>query len=221
MTNQTFYKIRSLDNWKFVTDIIVNSRLFAAPFESLNDPMEGRYHYFGDTVSKAYQKAVYKSKLRKRICSLSRKFDSTLLWSYYAGGHTGVAFGVSFPERTRAGQTFEMRDVTYDHGVSIGNREAGLKPDQVALKILTQKQTPWSHETETRVFTSESFVPVVIKELILGVRISAQDANLIKALTLKWHPDVKISKVTMTTLDHPEAVKTRDKRRRPVTERPG
>ena len=44
----TFYKYRSLENWRFVLDIFLNKRFYAAPFASLNDPMEGRYYYVGN-----------------------------------------------------------------------------------------------------------------------------------------------------------------------------
>ncbi len=206
MTNQTFYKIRSLDNWKFVLDIIINSRLFATPFESLNDPMEGRYYYFGKMVSKAYRKALYNSKLRRNICSLSERSDSTLLWSYYAGGHTGVAFGVQLPTPRPRGHNMEVRSVRYDSGVHIGLQQVRQSPDQVALEILTQKQLPWAHEQEVRVFTSKNFVPVKLKELVLGHRISAADEELLRALVLKWHPELQISKIKRASLDHPEAV---------------
>ena len=37
MSNQVFYKYRSLANWKFVLDAIANSRLYAATFDTLND----------------------------------------------------------------------------------------------------------------------------------------------------------------------------------------
>jgi hypothetical protein len=206
MANQTLYKIRSLDNWKFVLDIIVNSRLFAAPFESLNDPMEGRYYTFGPTVSEAYRKALYESKLRRNICSLSERSDSTLLWSYYAGGHTGAAFGVQLPTPRPRGHDMEVRRVTYDSGVHIGPQQVILPPEQIALEVLTQKQSPWAHEREVRVFTSKNFVPVKLKKLVLGHRISAADEELLRALVLKWHPKIQITKINRAALDHPEAV---------------
>ena len=40
--NEILYKYRSLDNWKFVLDIFLNKRLYAASFYDMNDPMEGR-----------------------------------------------------------------------------------------------------------------------------------------------------------------------------------
>jgi len=99
----------------------------------------------------------------------------------------------------------EVRTVTYDSGVYIGPQQARQSADKIALEILTQKQLPWEHEHEVRVFTSKNFVPVKLKELILGCRISAADEELIRALALKWHPRIRISKVDAGSLDHPEA----------------
>jgi hypothetical protein len=35
------YKYRSIANLRFFKDIVINRRLYAAPFRTLNDPMEG------------------------------------------------------------------------------------------------------------------------------------------------------------------------------------
>jgi hypothetical protein len=205
MATEVFYKYRSLDNWKFALDIIVHSRLHAAPFQSLNDPMEGHYFFFGDTVAKSFKKAIYKSKQRRNICSLSRERLSTLLWSYYAAGHTGVAFGVLIPS-VEDGQNVEIRPVRYDNGLSIGKKELRLNPDAVALNILTQKQLAWQHEKEVRVFAPTSFVPVKLTELVLGCNISPMDQKLITAVARRWHPRIKVKKLDRSSLDHPEAI---------------
>ncbi len=202
-TNGLLYKYRSLDNWKFIVDIIVNERLYAAPFMSLNDPMEGRYFYFGDNVAKGFKKALYESKLRRNICSLSKDKKSTLLWSYYAGGHTGVAFGVAVSNRPK---TLEVRDVRYDNGIHIGPKEVLKNADTVALDILTQKQLPWRHEQEVRVFAPTNFVPIKLKEVVLGLNFPPADKELIKALARRWHPRVKITQIKQSFLDRPDAV---------------
>jgi hypothetical protein len=205
MLKEVFYKYRSLDNWKFALDIIVNSRLHAAPFQSLNDPMEGRYYFFGDTVAKGLKKAIYESKQRRNICSLSRERISTLLWSYYAAGHTGVAFGVQVL-RTGDPPNVEVRPVRYDSGVYIGPEAVHRSPDAVALDILTQKQLPWQHEKEVRVFAATSFVRVKLTELVLGCNISPEDQKLITAVARRWHPRIRVRKLNQSSLDHPEAV---------------
>lgn len=44
--NKIYYKYRSL-NYKFITDILVNQRLYITTYDRLNNPMEGRFKYFG------------------------------------------------------------------------------------------------------------------------------------------------------------------------------
>ena len=55
MAEQLLFKYRSLENWRWLLDILVNNRLYAAPFKDLNDPMEGRYFYFGDEMTQAFR----------------------------------------------------------------------------------------------------------------------------------------------------------------------
>jgi hypothetical protein len=164
--------------------------------------MEGRYYYFGDTVTQGFRKAIYQSKRRRNICSLSQESASTLLWSYYAAGHTGVAFGVQVPN-ARDNHNVEVRHVRYDNGVYLGEDVVRRNPDIVALDILTQKQLPWEHEKEVRVFAATSFVRVKIKELILGCNISQEDQELITVVARRWHPKISVTKLQRSSLDHP------------------
>ena len=205
MPRTVFYKYRSLENWKFVLDIVVNSRLHAAPFPSLNDPMEGRYYYFGDTVARGFRKAIHNSRLRHNICSLSETKANTLLWSYYAAGHTGVAFGVQVATAGTA-RNVEVRRVRYDSGIYIGPEAVRRSADLVALDILTQKQLPWEHEKEVRVFAATSFISVKLEELVLGCNISRADEELITAVTRRWHPRIRVTKLRRSSLDRPQAV---------------
>src|SRR5260221_14734404 len=99
MADQLLYKYRSLENWKFVLDAIAHSRLYAATFDTLNDPMEGRYYYFGDDVSHEFRRTIFENRKQRRICSLSRTRTNTLLWSYYGGAHKGIALGVQVRPR--------------------------------------------------------------------------------------------------------------------------
>ncbi len=204
MTTSTLYKYRSLSNWAPILDIVSENRLYAAPFESLNDPMEGRYHYYGDAVTAGLRKAIYKSKLRRNICSLSAARNNTLLWSYYASGHTGIAFAVQL--KTSPNKSVEAFPVRYDSGVYIGPQDAKRSADDLAVNVLTQKQSAWQHEQEVRVFSPTSFVPVTLKEVLLGCKISTADASLVTTVVRKWHPKIKITRVDPSTLDEPDAV---------------
>lgn len=45
------YKYRSIENFQFFVDIILNKRLYAARYLDLNDPMEGHYIYADGVVN--------------------------------------------------------------------------------------------------------------------------------------------------------------------------
>jgi hypothetical protein len=113
MFPQTLYKYRSFENWRLLVDILVNHRLYAAPFKDLNDPMEGRYYFFSDELSKAFRRLVPARKDEWRICSLTSNPSSTLMWSYYSGGHTGVVLGLTvLLPPSRAFRIEQVRDDT-------------------------------------------------------------------------------------------------------------
>ena len=88
------YKYRGLSNLQFALDIFVNQRMFAARFDSLNDPMEGRYLYDRDSLTASQRDRIYGKKQRLRILSLSETASNMLMWSYYAEANTGMAVGV-------------------------------------------------------------------------------------------------------------------------------
>jgi hypothetical protein len=198
MMEPIFYKYRSLENWKFVLDILLNGRLYAASFETLNDPMEGRYFYFEDDVTRQFKEAILNHKADWKICSLSKTRSNTLMWSYYAGGHRGVAVGVRV--RRVRGRDFHFKEVRYDMEVHVG---PGRDAAAVALDILTQKQLAWKHENEFRVFVRRPFVNVEIRELVFGCNISPADGDLLIRLARKCLPGVKIVKLEESDLDAP------------------
>lgn len=200
MPNPLLYKYRSLDNWKFVVDAIANSRLYAATFDALNDPMEGRYYYFGADVSREYRRAIFESRKQRRICSLSKTCTNTLLWSYYGGGHKGIALGVEVQTNRRRDPL--VRDVTYDSSVGVHGK-SGRSADAAALDILTQKQWAWHHEQEVRVFTDKPYVAVHLKELVLGCLVGPDDQELVGSIARKWHPRIRITKLERSMMDAP------------------
>jgi hypothetical protein len=198
------YKYRSLNNWKFVLDILLNNRLYAASFESLNDPMEGRYVYFNDKVARQFKEAVQSRRADWKICSLSKTVRNTLMWSFYADGHTGISVGVKVvPVR---GSGFKLKTVTYDSEVHVGPRKAGRAADDLALEILAQKQLAWHHEQEVRVFVKQPFVGIEIRELVFGCRANPGDKDLLTQLARKLLPRVKIVNLSERDLDAPRAL---------------
>src|SRR5262245_20465124 len=124
MAEQLLFKYRSLENWRFLLDILVNNRLYASPFKDLNDPMEGRYYYFVDEMTRAFKRLVRARKDDWRSCSLTKDPTNTLMWSYYSGGHTGVALGLTVPQSSAQ----RMREVFYDSQIGIGPNSLRRNP---------------------------------------------------------------------------------------------
>jgi hypothetical protein len=102
MSDETLFKYRSIQNWKFLLDIFLSKRFYAAAYRELNDPMEGRYYYHSDTVSQEFRRALRNQKREWRICSLSKNHRNTLMWSYYADGHRGISIGVTVRNSLRS-----------------------------------------------------------------------------------------------------------------------
>ncbi|MFN8522989.1 MAG: DUF2971 domain-containing protein [Chloroflexota bacterium] len=203
MVPSPLYKYRSLDTWAHVEDIFKQSRLYASDFRSLNDPMEGLLYTHDTQVSEAYRRAVRTASGRLNICSLSASGDNTLLWSYYAGGHKGIAIGVRVVPR-QSPRVDEPERVNYDMTVNIHPlTEQSDSPSAIAKRILTQKLTFWSHENEYRAFTTQRFVPVEILEVLLGCNATRADYAKLCELVAEHRPGVVVRQLKRTDLKWP------------------
>lgn len=203
MKTSLLYKYRSVENWKYVQDIFVNRRLWAASFRTLNDPMEGLLYLFDTEVSKSYREAVRVASGRLRVCSLCFKRDNALLWSYYADGHRGIAVGVWVLDRASP-RVDKPERVNYDNTVNIDPKaERSKAPAAVAKSVLTQKLMIWKHEAEHRVFTTQRYVPVEIGEIVLGCAISKSDASKVRTAAARHLPSVSVVQLARQDLKWP------------------
>jgi hypothetical protein len=126
-----------------------------------------------------------------------------LLWSYYAGGHTGVAIGVRVltQESPRVDEPVEVR---YDMTVNIDPKaEETRSPSDVAKSVLCQKLTFWSHEKEYRAFTTQRFVPVEILEVVLGCNASKETVHAVRALIARHLSGTKVKRLRRSELQWP------------------
>lgn len=179
------YKYRSIENFRFFTDIILKQRLYAAQYFDLNDPMEGRYLYHGEqTMDKDIEMVLSGKKNKVRIVSLSRDSENELMWAHYANGHRGVAIGVEI-DRHR----YDVREIKYDGIPSVGTSAWSMD----AKDILIHKNEVWDYEEEERIFVTEGlFAEVEVRELILGSKMSTQDIGFISDLIKCINPDINI-----------------------------
>lgn len=167
------YKFRSPDSIEFALDIILNERLHCADWRELNDPMEGKFTYSytpgEEETARRIARAIGRSKSGYRVCSLSRSFQSHLLWAHYANGFHGLAIEVDLPDDEPNIQpvsyrgVFEMLDIA-EHARS----------DLTARRILFSKYHEWEYEEEIRILNTEPFYPIPggVRRVIVGHRMN-------------------------------------------------
>lgn len=180
------YKYRSLESFDNFVDIILNERIFAAPYFELNDPMEGLYRYTQGTINQQLISNIKGQKEKLKICSLSRNCNSTLMWSHYASGHKGVAIGVEVC------LSQEIREVRYE-GMSFVQNATRIGSHETAKNILTYKLDSWGYEEEERVFiTTGKYAKVKVLEVVLGKRVSEKHKALVRKLVKRVNKSISI-----------------------------
>lgn len=176
------YKFRSPSQLKFALDIILEKRLYCSDWEKLNDPMEGifRYSYRSDqrSVYDEFVRILHREKKRLLVCSLSKTFNSHLLWAHYAEGFRGLAIEVDLPE-----DPDRIRSVEYDCvpiNVSFGSNSP------TAEQILSKKYIEWKYEGEVRIlWRKEWYCNFTVKRVIAGKRM---DKALLETLRIICEP---------------------------------
>ncbi|MGI2169641.1 hypothetical protein ACROAE_05525 [Shewanella sp. MF05960] len=178
------YKFRSLDNFQFVLDILVNQRMYAATFESMNDPMEGFYTSDED-IPKESLDALEQHQKSLKFCSLSKYSNNPLMWAHYGNGCRGIAIGVEFKD------TEDLREVIYgSHSHLSASKDTTIER---AKDVLSFKAGFWQYEDEIRVFVGKgNFIPVKVKELIFGERADRIQKALLKKIVQAANPSVEI-----------------------------
>ncbi len=180
------YKYRGIKELRYFVDIILNQRLYAAPYFDLNDPMEGHYLYEKGKLNPKVRSLIKGDKEKTRICSLSRVKDNELMWAHYAEGHRGVAIGVSIDNKKH-----QVVPVIYDGLPKISNLSLRFP---TAQEILSHKLKVWSYEEEIRVFTdNKHYVDIKVEEILLGRSMSNQDKSFITKLIESVNSNIKIT----------------------------
>ena len=183
------YKYRSLQAFERFVDILLNRRLYTAPFLSLNDPMEGRYvSSLSDTVRRV------RTEEDVRILSLSRVWNSTLMWSHYADSHKGVVIGVEVDDPPHA--ALPMRYVS-----SLSRPGSGT-PLERNIALLRKKHVFWQYEDEYRVIVQDQlYISVRIVEITLGLAVDNYMNDLIIDLAHAIDPSISVTRILKRGLD--------------------
>lgn len=170
------FKFRSVEQFGYALDIIINRRLYCADWREMNDIMEG---WAVPDVDKVYSGKIAYSKVveakgNMRVCSLSTTFNSHLLWAHYASGFKGMAIEVEVPADL-------LTDVICLPDIS-ENFPDTTDPELIAMECLRRKHTDWKYECEVRVIQCEKYIEdVSVTRVIVGSRV---DKVLLKTLHL-------------------------------------
>lgn len=177
-----YYKFRSLQNLKRFVDIILNERLYASRYDELNDPMEGVY--LTEPSNRNIIRLLREEKYKTRICSLSKDYRHTLLWSHYADSHTGCCIEVSAVNERELPTTvryIEHIPVVYD-----------MKEGK---ELLSHKSTVWEYEKEVRYFRKTSYLNIRIHRIIFGLKVSNDDYRFYEKLIHAINPMIGICRI--------------------------
>ena len=168
------YKYKSLTDFEFVADILINKRLYAAHYKELNDPLEGAFSPDEDTE---YNKLIEKKMDEIRVCSLSTDMNNPLLWAHYADGFKGVCIEIEVDE-----SVLELRKINYTPFDVLPSRnykgmfgdEDEVTPEEWAKSSLSGKYEDWEYEKEYRILSDSKFIKdgFRITGVYLGTRVS-------------------------------------------------
>lgn len=177
--DRTLYKYKSLSNFKFFADILVNNRLYASPYFELNDPMEGQYLYQNGTLNQSIREKIKGDKEICRICSLTTNANNYLMWAHYADGAKGVLLEL----RIKNNIDIDVKEIEYGDLPTISNYTS-------AKHILKHKLSAWNYENEVRIFTSKKFVEIELLKITTGKRVDKQTFELIERMAKKINPNI-------------------------------
>ena len=183
------YKYRNFNDLRFLLDIFLNNRLYAAEYTEMNDPMEGHYLVKPGVINTRTKELIKDEKDTVRIVSLSADSDNQLMWAHYADGHKGLAIEVEIID-----EYSELKEVKYQ-GLSELTHLAERDPLETAKHILSHKHEFWEYENEFRALNRHrKFVSVVVTKVIFGCKVSDDDCRFYRELLLKLSPNLQFEK---------------------------
>lgn len=175
-----YYKYRSISEITRLLDIFINNRLYAGSYANLNDPMEGKFLYSGN--SKEYKQRIIEKLNRMLICSLSKSYKNGLMWSHYADEHKGCCIEVEITAKS-----WRIQAIGYPDNLPNIDDKTFENDNDVIDAILFQKSKDWMYEHEIRCIkekgkNTKPYLAVRITKLFLGIRMDRVTKNMIKKL---------------------------------------
>lgn len=199
VTQQFFYKYKSLSNIENFLDIVVNKRIYVSKYTELNDPMEGLYQFTppNDRIQmRELMRKVKGTKSDFRILSLTKSCEDSLMWSHYGDGHKGVCIKMQVKDTS-----VSPIDVIYDNTIP---DLADTSVDNVK-RILSHKFPFWSYENEVRFLkpmTSQStpYLNIKISDIYFGTRAKNERVNLLRNIISSIDNSIKCHKLSLKDL---------------------
>lgn len=189
--NKILYKYRSLKDFKFFMDIILNNRLYAAKYNELNDIREGHYMHDG-SLKKITIDDIREIKENTRICSVTTNYKSQPMWVHYADNHTGVVIGFRIKDNNVRHEKVKYTGIKK----SVNNNLSNIQ--SLADDILMHKEQDWKYEEEVRILKNEietdklAFINIEIIKIIFGQRIAKDDAEFLTKLIEKLNLKIEL-----------------------------
>ena len=163
-------------------DILLRERLYASKYCELNDPMEGVIK--ADGLIPNDLEETWKNILEGlRVCCFTPDESNKLMWAHYADGGRGCVIEFELPP------SLEVIKVSYRNKPRVSKNQ--LTTDK-AVDILKYKDSCWKYEKEFRYITSDVYVPIVVKKLILGPRVPTSVAELLQEILRCCKPDLRV-----------------------------
>lgn len=193
------YKYRSIDDLWLTLDIIYNKRLWCAKWDTLNDPLEGRYEIFFSNVGENFRKIVENKRDSYRICSFSKSLNNFLLWSHYSSGHKGIAIEIDIPDNLP-----DLCKVNYQPFSPIFTEIGQSNND---LRYLFETKTrEWEYEEEYRIISKEKYYCFdnPIRRIYVGPKVNIERFNILRSIIpqevelIKTELDITQAKVIVT-----------------------
>lgn len=163
--------------------------MYASRYDGLNDPMEGVY--LTNPTNGNIIRLLREEKYKTRICSLSKDYRNTLLWSHYADSHTGCCIEVSAVNEREI-----PTPVRYIEHIPI------VSDMQEGKELLSHKSTVWEYEKEVRYFRKSSYLNVRIYRVIFGLNVSNDDYIFYEKLIHSINPRIEVCRISENDIEY-------------------
>lgn len=194
--SELYFKYRTLDNFEYLLDMVIRDRLYTAPLDQLNDPMEGLInasHLVPESKHSEWAKELKKA----RVACFTSLENDLLMWSHYGSGGRGcfVAFRVL--------NESSVQKVSYE-GLPTWNGEKIDK--ELARSFLSRKLPQWHYEEESRaILFEEHYFPIQVEYIQFGPKANPESVKLLSHIISLCRPDVGILGTSISAPVNPKS----------------